>query len=456
MTEVWKQWQGKTVNEEFHLDMYLGGTQHAGVFLTHFSPRDPQKAAIKLLSETPPDAENQLASWQFASTLSHPNLIRIFQSGSCQIGLARLLYVVMEYAEEDLSHVVPFRPLTEDEARDMLNPVLDALAYLHGKGLAHGHIKPANIMASGDQLKLSSDGLRCTGNPIEEPGDYDPPENTSSPAGDVWSLGTTLVEVLTQRLPAWDRHAQGDPSVPETLPAPLLDIARHCLRRDPKRRWTITDIANRLKPSVTAQRPVQPVERAGSPTRSGYLIPVAGLLLALMVFVGLKLLNHSPKGDAGISHVTEKPAQKAEPESEPIAIPAPSEVKSTTPADNQTAGGASQISVPPAPAQAPMAPKVAAASGGVVHQVLPDVSQKSLNTIRGTVRVGIKVSVDPSGNVADATIDSPGPSKYFADLALQAARQWEFEASPEASRDWTLRFEFSPDGTKAFAEQSAP
>ena len=32
--------------------------------------------------------------------------------------------------------------------------------------------------------------------------------------------------------------------------------------------------------------------------------------------------------------------------------------------------------------------------------------------------------VDPNGNVPDATFDSPGVSKYFAKLALQAARKW--------------------------------
>jgi hypothetical protein len=58
--------------------------------------------------------------------------------------------------------------------------------------------------------------------------------------------------------------------------------------------------------------------------------------------------------------------------------------------------------------------------------------------------------------VTDATIDSPGPSSYFANLALQAARQWKFAATRDISSDWTVRFEFSPDGTKAFATQSSP
>ena len=70
-------------------------------------------------------------------------------------------------------------------------------------------------------------------------------------------------------------------------------------------------------------------------------------------------------------------------------------------------------------------------------------------------RVGIKVSVDPSGDVTDATVDSPGPSQYFANLALQAARQWKFASAPDGSGDWNLRFEFSVDDTKASAKRSA-
>jgi TonB family protein len=114
------------------------------------------------------------------------------------------------------------------------------------------------------------------------------------------------------------------------------------------------------------------------------------------------------------------------------------------------------VSPTPSPTQAPKAARIEAGSNAVIQRVLPSAPQKALNTIRGTVRVGVKVSVDPSGDVTDATIDSPGPSSYFANLALQAARQWKFAATRDISSDWTVRFEFSPDGTKAFATQSSP
>ena len=98
----------------------------------------------------------------------------------------------MEYAEEDLSQILPERPLTPMEARQMLQPVLNALAFLHGKGFVHGHVKPANIMAVNDQLRISSDGLRAVGQSsvgVGKPSVYDPPDSASggiiSPAADI-------------------------------------------------------------------------------------------------------------------------------------------------------------------------------------------------------------------------------------------------------------------------------
>jgi len=69
--------------------------------------------------------------------------------------------------------------------------------------------------------------------------------------------------------------------------------------------------------------------------------------------------------------------------------------------------------------------------------------------------VGIKASVDNSGNVTDAVIDSPGPSEYFADAALRAARQWKFEPRESSVGDWLLRFDFTESGVSASARPSA-
>src|SRR5580700_5986529 len=208
MPEAWKQWEGQVVNEEFSLIRYLGGSEHSAVFLTKRADREPQEVAIKLILANNEDPELQLSWWELAAKLSHPSLLRLFQRGRCQLGGTELLYVVTEYAEESLAQIIPYRPLTPEETRDLLQSVLDALAYVHAKGFVHGHIKPANIMAVGDQIKLSGDGLCGAGESsrvLRMAGIYTAPEiedgGGMSPASDVWSLGMTVVEALTQNPP---------------------------------------------------------------------------------------------------------------------------------------------------------------------------------------------------------------------------------------------------------------
>ena len=104
-----------------------------------------KEEAIKLIYAAAPDAEKQLAVLKSARELNHPNLVRVFEVGRYEIDGRQLLYVVQEYAEENLSQVLPERALTPEEVREMLPPILDALQYLHGKGFAHGHLQPSNM-----------------------------------------------------------------------------------------------------------------------------------------------------------------------------------------------------------------------------------------------------------------------------------------------------------------------
>ena len=153
MTDAWKQQEGQLVDGRFRLIQYLGGTEHSAVFLTEFGDKRV-RLAIKLIGADPADADSQLARLRRAAKLSHPHLARIFQSGRSQVGSASVLYVVTEYAEEDLAQVLPDRALKPDEVREMLPQILDTLQYLHSQGFVHARIKPSNILAVDDQLKL--------------------------------------------------------------------------------------------------------------------------------------------------------------------------------------------------------------------------------------------------------------------------------------------------------------
>jgi TonB family protein len=294
------------------------------------------------------------------------------------------------------------------------------------------------------------------------PGPYDPPEGAAaiSPAADVWSLGSTLVEALTQRPPVLDFGGRGEPSLPATIPQPLLDIASHCLRRDPQLRWTVADIAGRLQPKPPSRREqALPSPQSSSPNRR-YVVPVLAVLLTLAAILGAAkffTIRREPQPTPSLASELPKPQPKGE--KRPAApVTGKSAEKSTSEKHASSPAAALPASAEPKPAK--KLPVSGLVPGEAYDQVLPDVPQKSSDTITGKVRVSVRVSVDSSGNVQDARLDSPGPSKYFANLALQAARRWSFSPAKVDGRsvasEWLLRFEFERTGAKVFPSEVAP
>ncbi len=472
MSETWKQWEGHILNGEFPLRRYLGGSDHSAVFLTERAG-EPQRA-VKFISVDPADRDSQFLRWKAAAAITHPNLLRIFETGQCKLGDTELLYVVMEYAEEDLSQILPQRPLTPAEAQESLRPVLKVLAHIHGQGFVHGSVRPSNIMAVGDQVKLSSDTLRApvdAGRRADETSVYAAPETARgefTPAADAWSLGVTVIEVLTRRLPDWNLSQPGSPALPEGLPNPFLEIVRHCLQVDPKQRWTTAEITAQLegqqpaaaKPSTQAgARPqVKDDERS---VKWPYF-----LALAVAVFVVIAVIVVSRSKNSERAEYPVSPAQAQQPESHPpaSAVPQPGDVR-REPKPRPGKPGRTP-SAPEVEAQSPTeaAPPAASPSSslppGVVHQVLPEVSASARDTITGKVRVRVKVAVDTFGNVESASLDSPGPSKYFSRVAIEAAQRWKFSPAQVGGRavasQWLLRFGFTRTDTEVVATRTAP
>lgn len=420
MTELWKKCEGLIVDGTFPLREFLGGDKNHAVFLTAYGLPDQRKAAIKLIRPDPETTEAHLRRWRLASELSHPNLVRLYHRGRWQWNELSLLYVVVDFAEEDLSQVIPGRPLSPKEGREMLGPALSALAYLHSKNFVHGRLKPANFLAVDGQLKISSDSILPIGESDSASVDaYSPPELAASgpsAAGDVWSLGMTLVESLTQQRPAWTPAAPQDPDLPASLPAEFFDIARHALRWDPRKRWTVADMQRLLRQGGA--------KSAGLGRKRIYAL-VAGVAVLLVAMVAGPRLFHSR-------------------DSVPTAQPAP-------------AAPAAQYQQPPPVAARPprFEPRPAQAGpprGEVLQQVLPEVLPRARNSIRGRVGVRILVEVNPAGEVVAARIDSRGPSRYFAERALDAAQRWTFQPS-NVSREWMLRFEFTRNAIRAGSER---
>jgi TonB family protein len=441
----WKRWEGR-VDAKFPLRQWLGGSEHSAVFLTERTGQADQKFAIKLIAADA-QADRQLAQWRAAAQLSHPHLMRIYEAGRCRLDGTSLLYLVMEYAEEDLSQILPQRPLSPAEVTDLLPALLDSLSYLHGKGFVHGRIKPSNVHATGDELKLSADQITSAteSSPMSGRRDvYDAPETASgmvSPAGDVWSFGVTLVAALTQNVPFENETSRRDPDPPDTVPAPFRGIARECLHLDPKRRCSIAEIQARLQPagrSVPAE-PAQPLPLR----RSMKLGPMAAAVLVVGLLIGLIVfISRGKKGSETAITPTEQSTPQTTTQNGPSPAPQPSPPLVAKP-----------------PASEPIQPpkKAAASHGEVLHQVLPDVSQSARRTITGTVKVGVRVEVDSSGKVTTAKLASPGPSKYFAGLALKAAQGWEFsppEVDGQATASaWVIQFRFKRSSTQTTSER---
>jgi len=182
-----------------------------------------------------------------------------------------------------------------------------------------------------------------------------------------------------------------------------------------------------------------------------------GLVLAAF-FAGPRLLRRRPEAQRAPSVESEQQRVQPRPKQRAVTLETG---KSTQKTGNERPGSSGAAPSPPS-LQSGAEKKTTTGGlvqGEVLRQVLPVVPQSARDTIRGTIRVSVKVAVDPSGSVTDAKLDSPGRSKYFANLALQAAQRWEFAPAKvdgrNVSSEWILRFEFEGTGTRVFPVPAA-
>jgi TonB family protein len=561
MTEDWTKWEGLIIDRVFPLRRFLGKSSHSVVFLTEHTAHDLPDAAIKLIPVDPTMEEAQLSRWRIAAALSHPHLIRIFDSGRCRLGGHPFLFVVMEYAEQTLGQILPHRALTSDEVREMLLPTLDALAFLHGKNLAHGQLKPPNVLVVDDRVKLSSDNVRPAGDSsvaTAEPSLYDSPEAKDgriSAAGDTWALGVTIVEALTQSPPAWPDERREIVSWPASLPSAYVSIVRRCLSRYPAGRPTITDLkalikrvaqapepkievtkpavteaaaeATATKVAVTEVAAIEPpgteaaateAAAAETPVTEAAVAAVSGPTTAAVTEGAVAAVTEAAASQAAVSTaavsnpavsnpavsnaavsnaavsnaavsnaaVNEPPRQSAAAEppvarrlsgaaiaAAALAVLAviwigwrlfhghPNNLQQPASSNSQPSSPQAALRAAPAqnlPASAPApasTPAPALESAAVVHQVIPDVPRHARESIRGRIKITVRVTVDRSGNVVGERLVNSGSSKYFARLATDAAAKWKFvPADKQGSREGLLRFEFTRGG--ATGQLAAP
>jgi TonB family protein len=442
MTDVWAKWEGRVVNGAFPLRRFLGNSDHSVVFLSEYRPLDVSEAAIKLVPADPQLADGQLARWRTLRSLSHPRLLRLFDSGHCQISGHPFFFVVMEYADQTLAQVLAQRPLTTDEVRELLPSTLDALEFLHGRQLVQGQLKPENILVVGDQLKLASDTIRPAGDALPKSSKmsaYDAPEvrdGRSSTAGDTWGLGVTLIEALTQRVPEVIDAQPVSVSLPDNIAPSFANAIRRCLSSDPAMRPTLSDLRAALEPfpgrttpqenNAHATRRAAARLDAQSVLKHPGVIAAGAVLLIVLGWLGLRGVGkHSPSTPQDASLVQ---AQSS------TAIPSER--------------------LPQSPHTDALGDSAVPAAVSVLHRQLPAVPRSAQASIHGHFKVSVRVSVDRTGNVLAAVLQDAGPSKYFARLAVDAAKQWKFSPSNSA-QVWLLQFAFSREQLTAQASPKA-
>ncbi len=245
-----------------------------------------RQVAIKVLSPELADDPDRFQRFQWEARvlarLNHPNIVTIF---SVEEDAKGIHFLTMELVDgETLGYLLPEQGLPLRQLFEIAIPLADALSAAHQQGIIHRDLKPGNIMVRRDgrvkvldfglakqrqDLDATALGLRGQ-QPETQDGQlmgtvpYMSPEQIQSGEidhrTDIFSLGIILFEMATGSRPFQGKN-WGDlasailrdrpPSVTmvkSRLPRHLGRIIRHCLEKDPQRRFqTALDLRNELE-----------------------------------------------------------------------------------------------------------------------------------------------------------------------------------------------------------------
>lgn len=247
--------------EQFRLLKAIGHGCRSTVFLAVYIPGNI-KVVIKVCTKKRMQSYEEVRVRReivIHSNIKHCNIIPLyacFEDSSA-------FYLVMEYAHDgDLLDYMKrnckgVMPLSQ--FRDIvLNPLLDAVHYLHQLGIVHRDIKPENILVSkagtiklcdfGLAINYSKERLRSHVGTIE----YMAPEmirndvDLFSTKLDIWSIGVLTYECLVGFSPFYSKDERevvqavlrGRYSIPTNFPVAATEFLQACLSLDPYRRWS--------------------------------------------------------------------------------------------------------------------------------------------------------------------------------------------------------------------------
>ncbi len=215
------------------------------------------KVLHSALATVPEARERFLREARAATTLDHPNIVRVRaageENGSHFIAFDRV-------AGRPLSQLVESAPVPAERAARWARDLADALAHAHARGVLHRDVKPGNIFVTADWqvllldfgLARPADASRLTGTNdiLGTPGYMAPEQIHGRPCDertDVYGLGGTLFAMLEGRSPYpnfnilvhRDELGRGEgPRVTDSIPAGLAAIALTCLEGAPEARYT--------------------------------------------------------------------------------------------------------------------------------------------------------------------------------------------------------------------------
>jgi eukaryotic-like serine/threonine-protein kinase len=213
----------------------------------------------------PADQARLLREAALLSALDHPHLLRVHAVLGSDAGAV----LVLDYAAGGcLGDVLQRRGrLRAGEIVTVLAPLAVALSHVHGEGLVHGDVTPANILFTADGRPLLADlGVaRVLGEPLEPrmtPQYADPAVVAGvapGPATDVFMLAAVALHALTGS-PPWPAQtaaealamaAAGDPpglaELPGVASEPLARVLVRALSRQPAERGTAAELALDLR-----------------------------------------------------------------------------------------------------------------------------------------------------------------------------------------------------------------
>ena len=247
--------------------------------------------------------------------------------------------------------------------------------------------------------------------------------------------------------PAADRLASAEPSAPQTAVAKTMESQSQAssvaAAKSPSGTPSAPRLVIRVK-IISKGPPRAPVRRRLS---RGAQLLILGAVAVLLSWIAISVFRTEPTSAPAATEGA--PNSKSQ---SPARVPAPIEA-------------APVVSDEPLPKPATETAETRSAEAKTVEsevrkqpdaspslEVIPNVPRSARETIRGTVRVSVRMIVDKEGTVLVATADDPGPSRYFERLAIQASKKWTFApADAEEQRIMLVRFNFTRAGTTARA-----